>query len=139
GSTEFIIANQNEIFWKQSFPVGGSVLRQRFHHREPISAIEQVNLIHFLQHELSPLVDQIKNFTIKHLVGASGSFDTIAQMVNENIHGRMLNPDELATEIPLRDFYVLGDNLIRSTLEERLKMKGLIWFRAEMMVVAAIL
>jgi exopolyphosphatase/pppGpp-phosphohydrolase len=63
----------------------------------------------------------------------------MASMVNENIHGRMLNPVDLFTEIPLRDFYLLGDNLIRSTLEERLKMKGLIWFRAETMVVAAIL
>jgi len=139
GSTEFIIADKNKIFWKQSFPTGGSVLRQRFHHREPISAIEQVNLIHFLQHELSSLTDQAKNFSIKHLVGASGSFDTMAMMVCENIHNRILNPEELSTEIPLRDFYLLGDNLIRSTLEERLKMKGLVWFRAEMMVVAAIL
>ncbi|MFI5135945.1 MAG: hypothetical protein ACHQD9_08840 [Chitinophagales bacterium] len=139
GSTEFIIANNQKIFWKQSFPAGGSILRQRFHHREPISAIEQVNLIHFFQHELSPLIDQMKTFQIKHLIGASGSFDTIAKMISENIHGSAINPDDLSTEIALRDFYLLCETIIRSTQEERLKMKGLIWFRAEMMVVASIL
>ncbi len=139
GSTEFIIANRERIFWKQSFSIGGSVLRSQFHRREPISAIEQVNLIHFFQHELSPLAEQIKNFPVRHLVGASGSFDTMASLVSENIHGRGLDPNELYTEIAMRDFYLMCEKLIQSTQEERLKMKGLIWFRAETIVVASIL
>src|SRR5205807_1553936 len=84
GSTEFIIANQEKIFWKQSFPLGCSVLKQRFHHHEPIAAAEQVNLVCHLQNELQSLAQQIQNFPVKHLIGASGSFDTLAQMVSEN-------------------------------------------------------
>ena len=139
GSTECIIANQEKIFFKQSFPLGGSVLKQRFHHHEPISAAEQVNVILYLQNELQPLIQQLREFSVKHLIGASGSFDTLAQMVLENFYNQPLNPHETSTEIPPRDFYRLGDWLIRSSLEERLKMKGLIWFRAETMVVATLL
>lgn len=139
GSTEFIIANQQQIFWKKSFPAGGSVLKQQFHHHEPMSAVEQVNLIQFLQKELTELGVQARKFSIRHLIGASGSFDTLAQMISENFHGRALHPMELSSEIPLRDFYLLCDHLLRSNHEERLKMKGLIWFRAEMIVVAAVL
>ncbi|MEI7670195.1 MAG: exopolyphosphatase, partial [Pseudomonadota bacterium] len=36
GSTEFIIANGTEIFWKKSFPLGASILKQKFHHHEQI-------------------------------------------------------------------------------------------------------
>jgi len=139
GSTEFIIANKEKIFWKQSFPAGGSVLRQKFHHREPISAIEQVNMIHFLQHELQPVIEQMKNFPIRNLVGASGSFDTLATMICENFHGHPMPLSEIYTDIPMREFYILCDQLIHSTQEERLKMKGLVWFRAETIVAAAIL
>ena len=139
GSTECIIANHEKIFFKQSFPLGGSVLKRRFHHHEPITAAEQVNIINHLQNELQPLIAQLRNFSVKHLIGASGSFDTLAQMVLENFYNQPLNPLETSTEIPHRDFYRLGDWLIRSSLEERLKMKGLIWFRAEMMVVATLL
>ena len=139
GSTECIIANHEKIFFKHSFPLGGSVLKRRFHHHEPITAAEQVNIINHLQNEFLPLIAQLRNFSVKHLIGASGSFDTLAQMILQNFYNQPLDPAETATEIPHRDFYRLGDWLIRSSLEERLKMKGLIWFRAEMMVVATIL
>lgn len=139
GSTEFILANRDSILWKQSFPVGGSVLRQRFHHREPISAIEQVNLIHYLQHELEPLIMEMKRHAVRRLVGASGSFDTMAEVISENIYGRPLDPAARCTEISLRDFYILCDKLIRANHEERSAMKGLAWFRTDTIVSAAIL
>lgn len=139
GSTEFIIASRNTVFWKQSFPVGGSVLRQRFHQREPISAIEQVNLIHYLQHELEPLMLQLKQYPVKRLIGASGSFDTMAQMIAENIYSRPLDAGSTCTEISLRDFYIFCDKVIRANREERVNMKGLIWYRVDTIVPASIL
>lgn len=139
GSTEFIIANRKKIFWKQSFTLGGSVLKQLFHQHEPISAAEQVNLLSHLQNELQPLLHRLQNFPVKNLIGASGSFDTLAQMITENFYGSALDPLQSCTEISLRDFYRVCELLIRSTMEGRLKTKGLIWFRAETIVVAAIL
>ncbi len=139
GSTEFIIASHEKIHWKKSFPIGSSVLKQHFHHQEPISSAEQVNLISFLQSELQPLLSQAQIFSIKHLIGTSGTFDSFVQMIHENAHAQPLNPFETATEIPVPEFYRLCLSLIQSTMDERLKLKGLIWFRAEMMVVAAML
>jgi len=139
GSTEFIIANHEKIFWKQSFPLGGSILKQRFHHREPITAAEQINLLSHVQNELQPLAAQLQSFPVKNLIGASGSFDTLAQMISENFYGQLLDSQQTCTEISLRDFYRVCEMLMRATMEERLKTKGLIWFRAETIVVAAIL
>jgi exopolyphosphatase/guanosine-5'-triphosphate,3'-diphosphate pyrophosphatase len=139
GSTEFIIANRDQLFWKQSFKAGGSILKQRFHHREPISAIEQVNLIHYLQHELAPLHAAVKNFPIRHLIGASGSFDTLAQMMAENFSPAGILTPETHHDLPIRHFYHLCEELLRSTYEQRRAMKGLVWFRAETIVAASIL
>ncbi|MEO5674578.1 MAG: hypothetical protein ABIQ74_08020 [Chitinophagales bacterium] len=139
GSTEFIIASHEKIHWKKSFQIGSSVLKQHFHHQEPISSAEQVNLISFLQSELQPLLSHAQIFSVKHLIGTSGTFDSFVQMLYENAHAQPLHPFGIATEIPVPDFYRLCLSLIQSTMDERLKMKGLIWFRAEMMVVAAML
>ena len=37
GSTEFIICNKNEIFWKHSFQLGASRLLEKFQPKDPIS------------------------------------------------------------------------------------------------------
>jgi exopolyphosphatase/guanosine-5'-triphosphate,3'-diphosphate pyrophosphatase len=39
GSVEYIICNRDEIFWKQSFNIGISVLYNKFHKTEPISEV----------------------------------------------------------------------------------------------------
>jgi exopolyphosphatase/guanosine-5'-triphosphate,3'-diphosphate pyrophosphatase len=139
GSVEFIIANKEQIFWKHSFSVGGSLLKQKFHHHEPIRAEEVVHLINHIQQELAPLIEKIKPYAVNHLICASGSFDTMAELISENIHHQPLNSHALCTPISLRDFHIVYEKLIRCTLEERLQLKGMVWFRAEMIVVAAIL
>jgi len=139
GSTECIIANKEKIFWKQSFPLGASLLKQQFHHKEPISATEQVHLVSHLQNILRPLHLACENLPVRQLIGASGSFDTFARMTEGNFYIPSPGVAAKVTEIPMREFYRLCEVLIRSSLEERLKMKDLIWFRAEMIVVAALL
>ena len=44
GSVEFIIANKNEVFWAESFPVGVAILHNNFHQKEPISIDEILTL-----------------------------------------------------------------------------------------------
>ncbi|MCS6991432.1 MAG: hypothetical protein NZL95_06170 [Chitinophagales bacterium] len=139
GSTEFIVANRAQILWKKSLPLGSTVLRQKFHHNEPIRANEQVRLINYLMDVFGNCCNEARALHPGRLVGASGSFDTLAALYTENLLGRPFNSYELNTEIPLRAFYVLSERLLASTLDERIKMKGMPWFRAETMVVAVLL
>jgi exopolyphosphatase/guanosine-5'-triphosphate,3'-diphosphate pyrophosphatase len=37
GSVEFIICNQEEVFWKRSYDIGAARLMEQFHHSDPIS------------------------------------------------------------------------------------------------------
>lgn len=139
GSTEFIVANRAQILWKKSLPIGGSVLRQQFHRSEPIRSNEQVRLINHLMDVFGHCCNEVRALHPGRLVGASGSFDTLAALYTENLLGRPFNSFELSTEIPLRAFYALSERLLAATLEERMKMKGMPWFRAETMVVSVIL
>ena len=87
GSTEFILCDNEKIFWKESFPLGASVLRQQFHHLEPIPKMEIKELNLYLEKTLQPLFSIKNKFSAANtLVGASGSFDSFASMVIEEFH-----------------------------------------------------
>ena len=139
GSTEFIIADDKQILWKQSFPVGASVLKQKFHHHEPITKEEVLLLKEYLRKELQPLFSASASFNIVHLIGASGSFDTFTQMIAHRFYSAEILKGKTSHEILPHHFKEINDELIRSNFEQRLQMKGMISFRAEMITVAGIL
>ncbi len=139
GSTEFIIANEEKIIWKKSFPVGASVLKEKFHHHEPIHEQEIDNLTIFLEGELQLLISELKNFNINHLIGASGSFDTIAKIIASAFYEADILRGKTSFIIPFEKFHRIVNDIVLKNLEERLAIEGMIPFRAEMMVVAAIL
>ncbi len=138
GSCEFIIGNKKKIFWAHSFPIGASVMRNRFHHTEPITQKEYDALIKHYTETLKPLWEALKEHEPVELVGASGSFTALLNMQNGK---HMLYPalDERSGLINLSGFKTMHLNLLRSNLEERQKISGLEPYRAEIMVAATTL
>ncbi len=141
GSIEFVIANRENIFWKKSYALGVARLLEKFKPSDPIT-IEEIEFIsNYLEEKLSDLFDEVKKYPIDVLVGASGSFDTIAMMIKAAESGaepqKNLTPEML--RIDLEDFENLYQNLINSTTKERKQMKGLEAMRLEMIVVATLL
>ena len=55
GSVEFIIGSNENILWSASLPIGASVLKNQFHHTEPISQLE----ISELRHHLKKIIETI--------------------------------------------------------------------------------
>jgi exopolyphosphatase / guanosine-5'-triphosphate,3'-diphosphate pyrophosphatase len=138
GSTEFIVASKEKIFWKQSFPLGGSVLKDRFHHHEPITSEEIAELNAFFLQMLQPLIDEPASKNLTRLIGAAGSFDSFASMIASQFYH--VKPDESSYhKIEGADWRNLSYLLLTSDLEQRLQIKGLPSFRAPMIVVAAVL
>lgn len=134
GSVEFIIWVENTIVWKKSFPIGVAILTQNFHQKDPISEEEIDSLQSFLRDTLEELFQQLKAFEIKHLVGASGSFEVLYLMGA----CKVANSDT-AYAIDLDRFEEITRNFIRSSLEDRLEMEHLPKSRADMVVVAFLL
>ncbi len=139
GSTEFILANKHKIFWKQSFLLGAARLLCKFKPSNPITVSEIKTFNHYLHQELRPLFDAIKKYQPSELIGSSGAFDSVVEMIAEEFcipPTMKLFPEH---NIDLTQYQKIYDTLIFSTLEQRLKIKGLVTMRADMMVISMLL
>ncbi len=141
GSNEFIVADRDTIFWKKSYPLGIARLIEKFKPSDPIT-IEEIEFIsNYLEEKLVDLFDEIKKYRIDTLIGASGSFETMAAMIrSDDSHFKSetgMFPE--MHDVDLSDFENLYQMLINSTVKERKQMKGLEAMRLEMIVVATLL
>lgn len=138
GSTEFIIANSNGLLWKQSFEIGASRLLQKFKPSDPIRTEEVSAITAYLSETLAPLRTAANQFPVTELIGASGSFDSLAEMVQARFRGgQEITGTEF--EFDLGECETIHHLLIASTHEERLQIKGLVAMRVDMIVISAIL
>ncbi len=139
GSVEFIIANQKEVFWKQSFAIGAAVLKNVYHKQDPISVESIILLRQYIDDVLEPVRKAIKRFPCSILIGASGTFDTIVDMQLAQEGKSRADSEKDAHAISTEYFNQIYAYLIKSGLQQRLAIPGMIPERAEMIVVACIL
>ncbi len=138
GSIEFIIANQKQAYWMQSFEIGGQRLVEKFHKSDPITTTEIENLKNFFDKELQQLIDACAEHSPKTLIGCSGTFDTLSDIYSEENN---LTRDEDATEYPFNKdaFQHILQDLVTKNRNERLAIPGMIEMRVDMIVVACLL
>jgi len=139
GSVEFILCNQSEIFWKQSFEIGAQRLLDRFQKNDPIlpSQIESLNA--YLDSVLKPLLEAVEKHPTQCLIGASGSFDIVSEIYYEKENPEFNIHKESSWEIPLEAFHQAHSLFITKNRENRLLIPGMIPMRADMIVVASCL
>ncbi|MEM9920536.1 MAG: phosphatase [Bacteroidota bacterium] len=133
GSVEFIIADRERVHWAESFPIGVAVLYNVFHKSDPISEDETEKLRQFLRQTLQPLILALKAHRIERLIGASGTFDVIADQLSDFRKG------DLCAQVSSDNFYPFYHRLHRSSLQERLDAPDIPNKRADMIVVAVVL
>ena len=140
GSNELIIADKNRIYWKRSYELGIARLLELFKPSDPIESDEIENIKEYLSGELYDLTEQVNIHEVKILLGASGSFETFVSIIHsESIRDETrssLYPK--STAITHEEFNRLYEKLIRSTIAERTRMKGLEPMRIEMIVLACL-
>ncbi len=138
GSTEFIIGNKDEILWKESFPLGAARILELFKPSDPITDIEISVIENFLYTATENLFFSIQNYPITALIGSSGSFDSMVDIIKV-AHGQPPTSEiDLYSEIPLRDFHITHSKLLHSTIAERYNFPGLIPLRVDFIVIATI-
>lgn len=140
GSSEFIIAKDDNILWKRSYPFGVGYLYEKFSPSDPIT-IEEIEMINnFLKEQLVSLFSELQNYNIDTLIGASGSFETIYAMINKlHKYETEIALEPLCNEININDFENLYWELVNSTVKDRKKMKGLESNRVDYIVIASII
>ncbi|MBO2012419.1 phosphatase [Hymenobacter negativus] len=139
GSVEFIIANQATIFWKQSFEIGAQRLLDKFFPDPsgvfPAAAVAAEQ--EYLGSVLTPLIEAVQRYKPVGLVGASGSFDSLADMQLGQLRTESQLPP--STELALESFQSSYRHLLSGNHEQRLALPGILPMRADMLVVAAVL
>lgn len=139
GSVEFIICNETQIFWKQSFKLGAARLMDSFMHNNPLLLGDVETIENYLSLNLTDLFTACKKFLPQVLVGTAGSFESYAEIINLQ-KGLTFNPN-------LQNSYLFNNQELlkllnffkTSTQQQRLKTKGLIALRVDMIVVASII
>lgn len=136
GSNELIVAQGKQMLWKESQPTGMARIINQFRISDPILPGE-INALkkHFAEAHKNAF-EKCKAENVKTLVGCSGAFDTIADMIDA------VNPGEkmrITQEINPADFYTVYNILVKSTREQRLLMKGMDYVRVDLIVPAVIL
>jgi len=135
----FIIANNEGIKWKQSFEIGCARLMDKFHQKDPIpsGSIDALNA--YLESSLTGLFAAAAGYTIEGLIGASGAFETYAEVI-ELDKGTLFDLKKTKHyEFKYNEFLAVTEKLIRSSHQERLNTKGIIPIRIDMIVVASLL
>ncbi|WP_346862761.1 hypothetical protein [uncultured Draconibacterium sp.] len=136
GSNETILAHHKAFIWKESRPTGMARIINNFHLSDPITADEVKTLNEYFTEQHSNAILNCKEKGVKTLVGCSGAFDTVADLVDGVAPGEK---SRITQTISLDEFYGIYKMLLKSTRDERIKMKGMDQVRVDLIVPAVIL
>jgi exopolyphosphatase / guanosine-5'-triphosphate,3'-diphosphate pyrophosphatase len=139
GSTEFIIVEKGEIRWKQSFNLGAARLLDRFKPSDPIKSEEIKAINDFLKIKLEPLLTEHAGLPCFELLGSSGAFDSLVEMIHGELGGEFLSEEKTEYRIDLSQYRLISERVIRSGLEERRRIKGLVAMRLDMIVISCLM
>lgn len=138
GSTEFIIASNETIFWKKSYNIGAARLLEQFNPSEPITLSEISSIENYFDRVLDDLIKECKRYKVKCLIGSSGSFDSLADVIAHKYHTIDILNEQTSYNYNLHEYFEVHKQIVASNREQREQTKGLIAMRVDMIVIASI-
>jgi exopolyphosphatase / guanosine-5'-triphosphate,3'-diphosphate pyrophosphatase len=139
GSTEFILANKDTIFWKQSYLLGAARLLDKFKLSDPVTLNEIDKFNDYLKIELKSLFHAAKKHKPIELIGSSGAFDSVVEIINGEFETGAINDIDTEYALHLQHYNFISDLIKKSTLSKRYSIKGLIHMRVDMIVISILL
>ena len=138
GSTEFIIANKKGISWAKSYQLGVSRLKELFKPSDPISDKEIKKIEAYFESNLKDLFEELSKTPCLKLIGSSGSFDTLVDMICHQYNDKKRRKKKYC-DIKLEEYDWAQKHIIKCNLNERIATPGMIEMRADMIVISVIL
>lgn len=139
GSVEFIICDEERIFWKQSFEIGGQRLMDKFMTTDPISPRSMDLLKNYLEEALLPLTNAVHQYAPLTVIGSAGSFETLIDMYFMKTFGHLPSSTEVSFELPMAEFFDSFIKIMSQNHEGRMALPGMIKLRVDMIVVGVYL
>jgi exopolyphosphatase/guanosine-5'-triphosphate,3'-diphosphate pyrophosphatase len=133
GSVEFILFQDHQILFKGSYKIGVALLYRKFHQGDPITP-EAIRAIEdLLETELAEVLKTVGKSGAYYLIGASGSFEVIQDVLPKK------QSAEHWSELDINTIDVYLDKIIRADLETRRIMPEIPEERLDYIVIAYIL
>ncbi len=135
GSNEFILAEGDRIIWKRSINIGIARVLELFPMSDPPLSAEIEGVEAWFDAHLAPLKEICNLHQPKVLVGCSGAFDTLMDILEEK------KPDATfrkSSSFPLDQFHRIHHILSSVDRESRCRITGVDKNRVEMIVIASI-
>ncbi len=139
GSVEFIVSRDGKPQLLRSLDLGAARLLGKFQPHDPMKPVEIKAVREFLQEAMAGLLAELKEFDIKFMVGASGTFETISAMVAHRKRDFLSSENLNSYRYSAREFKELHKILVHSTQEERIAIPGMDPLRAEMINMGSLL
>lgn len=139
GSVEFIIGNEDEVLWKQSFEIGAARLMDKFHKADPIPVISIKAMTSYLNEQLAPLFIAALKYRPHTLIGSAGAFESFAEVIELTAGHKFDIKKTRNYEFDTDNLLDLIERLAKSSHAERAAIKGIIPVRIDMIVVASLL
>ena len=130
GSTEFIYANKDEVVKSKSFNIGTARIYQLFDFDDPYSKENVETIVQYLEDNTQGFFEDVQ---VEVLIGASGSFETFYALINEKEY-----PEDEFEDMRAADVIEVLDEMIGSTMDERMKNPFIIPIRKKMAPIAAV-
>lgn len=133
GSTEFIIVENGNLIWAESYKLGVNVLHDLFHNEEPISQNSVLAVKAHIGHVAKAFIDQVQLAPIHTFIGSSGSFEVFESMSGLQTYKDKVNVIPISTARDIIARIVPYDRI------EREQIAGLPKVRAKLIVVGMLL
>jgi len=138
GSTEFIIGNNSNLIWKESYLLGAARLLEYIEPSDPITEAEIKSLYGHFDKSLGSLKEAIREHGVYELVGSSGAFDSIVEMMAGEYQTTTITENKTEYLMSLDKYFPLSEKIIRMPYQERLKVKGRIEMRVDMIAISCL-
>jgi len=133
GSVEFILYRHHQVLFVQSFKIGVALLYRSFHQQDPMTQESIAALSSHLETALEPVFNLLQQYKEYFLVGASGSFEVIQDVMPK------IQKERNWSELDFRNLDAYMTEVIQSDLSSRRLREEIPVERLDYIVVAYIL
>lgn len=137
GSSEFIVAKDEQLQWYRSYPLGVSRLLEMYHPSDPLTENEKLSVFTYLKRMHNRTEAAILHYKPEVLVGSQGFFETFYHILEARKSKARKNIPTFEI-FNKRDLILLCHEIIQASYKERCKMKGMEVKRADTIQFAAL-